>query len=304
MQNNFVSQTQGKNTVQVELAYKQDTMYRNADLDPQSVIARNAHAGEIVISTFDLPPGIPRNNFVISNNIQYMANCSRISPKQAEFHNFFIPNVNPRNNNIIFYSSVSASTHSVIVPEGYYDDATVLSVAIKDAMNTVTGSSGLTFSVSAEIATAPRSYTLTAAGGTYHFVLTCNAITHGETVWALDTNQANLAVHTIGPMSLQYTWWIDIVSTVLTKYAKMRSITSGAQGNVFIRMVPTDQFREIPWGDVYDSFIKEDITYAFKPSEVVTSVDIQLYDMYGDLLYIPDSLNDKLIFCLYFKAIQ
>lgn len=304
MQNNFNAPlAQKKGLVQVELSYQQETIYRNTDLDPQNVIARQPHASEVILSTLDLPDGVPRNDFVISNNIQYLSNASRIAPKQAEFENYFIPNVNPRNNNIVFFSSVSGTQHSVFVPEGYYDNATTLSTVIRDTLNTVTGASGLTFTVSPELTNFPRAFQLNSAGGTFYIVNTCSAVTRGKTVWALGAEQVLSSNHSIGPMSLQYTWWIDITSSVLTKYAKMRSITSSARGNIFARMGLNDQFREIPWGNVYDSFDKEDITYAFKPMEVVTSIDIQLYDMWGDLLYIPPDLIDKLIFNLQFKAV-
>jgi hypothetical protein len=292
----------------VVLAPQQDTMYRSIDMDPQSVIAREPHASIITLNTIDLAPGLPRNDFVISNNITYFSNTSRISPLRAEFYNYYIPNVNPRNNNIVFYSSVTNSNHSVIVPEGYYNSASDLSLAIIAAMNSVSGASGLTFVGSSE-PLSPDTFNVISTPGNYYFVNTCSAVKYGESLWNLDERQIAQSEHFLGPMSLQYTWWVDIVSDKLTQYAKKRSVASNSKSSVFARMslnvasAVSTATSVVPWGRAFDDFSIADISYSFRPMESITAIDIALYDMYGQLLYIPARLNDKLLFTLQFKAI-
>lgn len=265
------------------------TSHRDVDLEPQPVTAMPPASATVTITTEDLQAGIPRNNFVISGNITYLTNVSRIKPVAAEIDNWFIPNVNPRNNTFTFFSSVSASLHTVTLAPGYYDDAAALMADIVIALNTVSGASGIVFS-ELPLANNPRAFTLTGTG-TWYFDSDCSAVAVGDTVYGLPTSQTATLSKKIGPMMLKYTTFVDIVSTTLTKYSKLHSITSNARSSIFARMYPTDQFREIEWGIVYDSFTAEDIKFGFRPNEVVTSIDIQLYDSHGQLLYIPDDLN-------------
>lgn len=285
-------QTKQLDAVNVKLPLIPWTLKRNVDDEPQPVTTKPAPSATVTLDTSDLPRGIARNNFVISNNIQYLSNVSRIRPVEAEIDNWFIPNVNPRNNTFTFYSAVDGNTYTVTVPTGYYDNAETLMIAIVAALNTETINSGIEFQYTVESNTGGRAFTLKAAdpNDEWYFVDTCSAITKGDTVYGLPTDQMQTTEKIVGPMMLQYTTYVDIVSNALTKYAKLKSITSNARSSIFARMYPEDVWREIPWGRVYDSFVGEDIKFGFRPNEVVTSIDIQLIDSHGDVLYIPDGL--------------
>lgn len=303
MQNNFGSQGNIVKTIPVVFAPKQETMYRNIDSDPQDVISREPHAAIVRIDTKDLPAGVSRVNFVISNNVTYMSNTSRIEPVRAEFYNLYIPNVNERNNEVTFFSSVSGLFHTVIVPLGFYNVAEDAMGALVLALNTVTGASGLTFSKIAAT-NFPDTWGLESAGGDFYIKDTCNAITHGYPMWGIQLfDQTARDLTLVGPISLRYTWWIDICSTTLTKFAKKRSITSSGISDVFARMNITSNNFPVPWGDVYENFGDSEATFAFNPMETITSVDIQLRDMFGDILYVEELLNKNLLFSLEFKSI-
>ena len=303
LKNNFAQQLPTVKPIPVEVPLIPWTIYRDTDNEPQPFTTKTSPTNEVIINTRDLPAGVPRNNFTLGNGIIFISNCSRIRPVSAEFFNWFIPNVNPTNNTFTFFSSFSGTTHTVVLAPGYYDDADNLMDDIVTTLNTVSGSSGIIFS-SAAVTNYPRTYTLTSTniGRLFYFDPTCTAFTNGDTVYGLRLSTTPAQSVIVGAMMLRYTLWLDICSTTLTKYGKIRSITSNGRSSIFARTGLTDQVREIEWGDVYDSFDSEAIIYSFRPAEVVTSIDIQLYDSHGNLLYIPPELENTLIFQLTFRT--
>ena len=68
-----------------------------------------------------------------------------------------------------FWSSVTSSFWTVTIPEGYYVNSFTLIGGVVSALNTVTGSSGLTFSENT-ITLNPDAYTLSATGGNFYFL--------------------------------------------------------------------------------------------------------------------------------------
>lgn len=281
----------------VELPPTQWQIYQTNDNEPQPVTIKEPSSAWVYISSKDSPPGQRANNFLVAaSGIQLFKQASRVVPIGTGIFNWYIPNVNPTNNVIEFFSSVTSLTYTVSVPVGFYSDTTVLATAIVTAMNTVTGSSGLTFSQTA-IALFPGAYTLSAVGGNWYFVAGCLALTQGDTVFQFPTDQVATASKKIGPMPLKYTLWVDITSQTLTKYAKMRSVTTASKSQIFLRAF----MGGLDWGNTtYTSDLLELLQFAFRPQEVVTSIDIQLYDSHGNLLYIPDDLD--LVFQLTIEA--
>src|SRR5437667_1826428 len=127
--------------------------------EPQSIVAKTPAAGELFLNMYDLPPGINRNNFQISLKGQVMIqNCSGLTFVGVGSYNWYIPNVNPYNQTITFWSSVTSSFWTVNVPEGQYSTSAQAIIAVVAALNTLAGSSGLTFSNSAVITTNPDAY--------------------------------------------------------------------------------------------------------------------------------------------------
>lgn len=261
--------------------------------EPQQVTARRAPSAIVYLTSQSVPAGVPRNSFTISTGVNFFQNVSRLSFIGCAFENYYTPNVNPRNNTLTFFSSVSGTTHTVTIPEGLYTSATVLMTAIITAMNTVSGASGQVYSTTGEIALFPRSFPLTASAGTYRFDLTCTALTKGSICYNFPRSQVLTATKTVGSMSLHYTLYIDIVSDTLTRYSKLKSITSGGRGSIFARTyMDAGQ-----WGSTfYGATELEQFSFTYNPSVSVATVDIQLFDSHGDLLYIPDDKNDTMIF--------
>lgn len=274
------------------------TIYRDPDLEPQPTTAKDAPSSLLYIDTDDLPNGANRADFVISNNIQYLSNVGRLTFVGCGVANWWIPNVNPRNNLLrVMYGGVP---YSVPIPVGWYDYTTpnVLAAAIQLALDThiIPG-----WTVTA-ISNYPAKYTIDAPGAvTFYFIDedANTALTKGDTVFGFETTQNATLTKTVGPMLFKYTRYVDVCSTVLTKYAKLRSITTNSRSRIFARAFIGGE----KWGDTfYAAPSTEAFQFSFRPAEVVTSIDIQLYDSHGDPLYIPPEIADSILFSMTVKC--
>ncbi len=290
--NNFGQQGQPHGAQNVNLPLVPWSMYRGTDNEPQPVTSKQPPSAHIYLYSEDLPAGTSHVDFVISNNVTYLSNVSRINFVGTGILNWYIPNVNPRNNNIVFHSSSSGLDHSVFIPEGRYATPAAMIAAIVSILNTATGASGLTFSSSA-IALLDGAYTLSAAGGTFYILDSCTAVTRGHITYMFASDQVLSASKQVGPMPLYYTLFVDICSTTLTKYAKLRTITSGARGDIFARAFMGAE----AWGSAfYAATTPSSFSFGFRPNEVMTTIDIQLRDSWGDILYVPPYLEKNLSF--------
>jgi hypothetical protein len=194
------------------------------------------------------------------------------------------PNVNARNQNVRFFSSVSGVFHSVNIPAGYYGTALSLSNALIAALNTETGASSLTFST-AVIANNPAAYTLNAVGGLFYFDPTCTGVAKGRQLWNLPGDITPSASKRIGTMFLMYTQYVDVISGAITKNSKMRSITSNYTSRVAVRAyVGGSQ----PPGEVSFYSPPVDLHFAHRADEPIYDIDIMLLDQNGDMLYVSD----------------
>lgn len=270
------------------------SLFRNSDLEAQWVTSKEPNRAAVYLDSQDYkleenPVDLiaSTSNFLGSYPSILASGITRISIDGAGL-NFVTPNVNIRNNNIIFFSSVTSTFYSIIVPEQFYLTATDLITAIVAAMNTVAGSSGLTFSFT----TIPgflAKFNLNSAGGNYYILNTSNAITRGLQLWALPTEQIPSNSKIVGNIKLLYTTYIDFCSQTLLKYVKLKTTTTNLSNNVIFRI----HLVEILENSIL--FLTRtrapNVQYYFKPEEPITQIDIQIRDQFGDLLYVPQSPN-------------
>lgn len=268
------------------------SLFRNSDMEAQWVTSKQPNRAVIYLDSQDYLLETSVENLLASTANAtgsypsiLATGITRISIDNAGL-NYVTPNVNIRNNNIIFFSSVTSNFYSVIVPEQFYSTATSLITAIVAAMNTVTGSSGLTFSF-ATITGYQYKFNLNSAGGNYYILNTCNAITRGYQLWALPTNQIPSNSKLVGNMKLLYTTYVDFCSQTLLKYVKLKTVTTNLSHNVIFRIHITEPVENmtiyIPQGRT------PNVQYYFKPEEPITQIDIQIRDQFGELLYLPQS---------------
>lgn len=194
------------------------------------------------------------------------------------------PNVNPRNQRVRFFSTNSGGFHEVDVPTGFYATSVALAIALVAALNTATGSSGLTFS---QIPTPlfPNQHTISAVGGDFYFDQQCNAVVKGMQLWSLPASTTATASKTTGTMFLMYTEYVDVVSIECTKNAKVRSLTSNQRSNVVVRAYLGGQ--QSP-GTI--TFYEPDrsLSFAHRYQDPIYALDFRFLDQNGDQLYVSD----------------
>jgi hypothetical protein len=209
---------------------------------------------------------------------------------------WYVPNVNPRNNTLTFHSGISGLDHTVTIPERYYDievpaDITQLATDIRDAMNSVSGASGLTFGFAFRTG-FPRTFDMTVIvpiGGTYYFVDSSSAVAKGMQMYNFERSSTLAVSHQVGPMSMMYTQFVDVKSTELTKWEKIKSVTTGNQNPVVMRAYIGGN----KWGDDFDQ-IDFYLAFSWKWNEPIYAVDVEFYDQNGDPLYYPNNGKDFL----------
>jgi hypothetical protein len=205
---------------------------------------------------------------------------SRLKFYKAQM-NYITPNVNPRNNVVTFFSSVSGLFHTVTVNEGFYNTPTFMMNILISALNTVSGLSGLTFSY---ILLSSNVADLQSVGGNYYFALNSPMVMYGEQLINLPRSQTPQNSKIVGSIALIYTRYIDICSSTLTQYSKVRTHSNGFNSNIVFRVFVespgvTNVIRVEPQKDV--------LVNNMLKGKNITQIDIQLKDQFGQFLYVP-----------------
>jgi len=275
----------------IVLKPQQLDLYRNSNKEPQYVTAKEPNRGVIYVESFDN---------IYETNLTSM-NCSTITsigeyPSTLAYGvtrlsiNSFgirmcIPNVNPRNNTIKFYSTATGSFHTVNLIEGYYTTTLDLITHIVYRLNSV--ASGLTFNF-ISFPNFPGMYDLNSTGGSYHFDLNCSAVKYGYQLYCLPTSQISTPGKIVGVMGLFYTTYVDVCSSTLSKYVKIRNTSTSKVANLVARVHCT-----VPILNNEILFLSKsaapDIQLFFNHSEPINTIDFDLRDQFGDLLYVPQN---------------
>jgi hypothetical protein len=291
----MMSKNSYSNFSKVLLESIQDSQIDDENLEPQFVRIRNNNNGYIYLSTVDASlPDInhPAKIQLIARDL--FGRKIRRYTIVAGNVNYRIPNVNPLNHQIIIFSSVTGLTYSVNVVDGFYSTPATLMTAIITALNTVTGSSGLTFS-SAVNSVDPSVYTISAAGGNFNFITTSTMYLIGSFLVNLNGDQTPTSSKVVGPINLYYTRWIDIDSQALEQYNKNPSNATDPEfknSNILrIWLYPdTNQQVGTPFSKFYD-FGSPLRWVNFLKSQSLSIVDLTFYDEWGNELYIPNYGN-------------
>jgi len=197
------------------------------------------------------------------------------------------PNINPRNNELRFFSTASSSVHTVFLTEGFYNNQTDVIDEIIDKLNSVTGASGLTFSASVKI---PGSfiYDITSSGGLFYFENGFGATSsRGKQFFNFQTDSNPANVKTVGNISLIYTRYITFNSRRLTRYQKVTAVSNSQSGSDEVARLFIDNTR--PGQNFFAYNFKN--TFHSEPDDSFHEIDIRILDEYGDELYLPDIYN-------------
>lgn len=251
-------------------------------------------------------PNRAYNNFVISKNENLLqGQFKRIGISEIRFP-FAIPNVNARNN-VMWVNLNGAGWTSITVTEGFYngtDLATALTTAIGVAGLTVAYTAGQQFTFtyvgvapSYSLGISPTDPTLSIpqknVSRSLLDLIGLYFIADG-TIQALDIKATPFRTNVA---DLKYTDYIDIVSKQLTNYQDSKDMStqnltprSAVINRVFIENENSTNSPSNVWG-TYPFVIHRQYTQPkmmkWEGQKSVGQVDISLYDMYGEPLYVP-----------------
>lgn len=305
-----------KPATQINIPLVDYNQYADSFKDPQPVAAKHPTSAWIYLTTRHLPNTRSRaNNFVLdtdrnNNRIVFAKNTSRISVVDVGFENWFIPNINPRNNNIIFTAVVAGvpTTYSVTIPERYYKTADELYAAILLALNAANPGVVVFSYPVLPIPLVPGAQALEC--NVNWNLESCSFVEKAQSV-CLIRKSITARTTVIGPCRLTYTDYVDVHSSALTQYQKMRSITTEGRSGLVVRAylpsvsVPYDNTDEAPvtygnWS--YSQTLLQNLSFAFRANAVLSNIDFQLYDMNGDPLYVPPYLSSNFVFSITLQA--
>jgi hypothetical protein len=287
-------------------------MYSYTATEPQYVSTRIPNQGWLYINSQDSPPGTDRSNYTVGTSEIMATAMARI--KVLGFATYWnIPNVNPRNDVISFYSSNSAPgfpgnptstnlgpkfTTAPLVDRWYNinvpADQAALNADIIAKLNALVGLTGLTFSLTPVVG-FPQTFILSAAGGAFILDPTSPAVAKGQQMFgftqlpASQLVQASFVVATPPQtFNFAYTQFVDIISSQLTKWDKMLSTSTGRISPLVIRAYVGGQ----QWGLQFQELNAHLVEISWKADEPLTTFDIRFFDMNGDPLYVPNGGKD------------
>ena len=163
-------------------------------------------------------------------------------------------------------------------------------------MNTVVGSSGLTFS--SIVNTIDNSvYQIIATGGTFFFDLNSDMYKYGTFLINLNSSQTLTSSKVIGPIKLYYTRYIDVVCPELLMYDKNPSngTDNYFKNNNIMRLYL--YFDSLNIGGPFNTFYQLSPGNAWKNfnrTQSISTLTLEFYDEYGRYLYIPSYGNNTL----------
>jgi hypothetical protein len=256
------------------------------------------------------------NDFVINRQENLLqGQFKRVGVSEVRFP-YAIPNVNTRNNTM-WVNKNGAGWTPITIPEGFYDGP-ALATAIDTAINVVglnvvysTTQGNFTFDYSGALPSYSLGLAITDPSlplinkqktrslwdliGLFYVPL-------GPQITALDIKTDPLITNVA---RLKYTDYIDIVSENLTNHARSKDNTTQnliPRSNIICRLyienevstnTPSNVSGTYPF-TIYRQFtIPKMMEWANDKS--IGQIDIKLYDMYGDPLYIPLIALDGLI---------
>lgn len=246
----------------------------------------------------DLNPGVQTTKLSLPAGKHFLGKQTTKHAVTFVKYDIELTNINPRNNRVEFISSnTGATVYAVTILEGRYLTRPLLMTALRDAMNTVAGASGLTFSytVNPIVGGTPivddTSFNLASAGGSFHFVLssTHTCMNKGRFLFNLPRSQTLETNKNVGHVMGYYTRYIDFVSNALNEEQRVPATESGRRGghDLLLRMFFSSI--DIIGTESRDGLVPvSHLRWVRKErSKTISTIDIELYDEFGEILYIP-----------------
>jgi hypothetical protein len=267
-----------------------DYMQNDQNLEPQFIRLRSNNNGYIFIDTEDSNSS-NQNQFIVSKTGFLTSKIKRLGVGGLQYC-LPIPNINIYNNSLTFHSSVSAANHTVSLTIGFYSLSAFITM-LQTQLNTVTGASGLTFTVTQRTNFA-NSINIAAAGGTFYLPPGLSSFeTYGRYMCYL---QYDLVFSTSKNSSQSYlvpTRWVDVISDVFAEYDKNPvSSTRFGENHILYRLYCTYDRISNPRFEILENPNIRWVNYNRDVS--LANIDFKLRDEFGNDVYM-DSLDDLMI---------
>lgn len=282
----------------VILAPVSDNIQSDVNLEPPFVRKRH---GNLAYCYIDSNGGTGKpNDFTVGQNqasllfAQKVKRFALVSIKLG----YNIPNVNPYNSEVtVVLGGLVNQSFSFVMPTGYYYKVTDFIDEFKTQINLtaqLVTSNANTFNFTVD-EYDPESYIISILPGyTFHFGSDSLMIKFGRYLCNLPTEQILTTTKTMGSIMLTYTRYIDINSFSLNQYNKNLSTSDGkGRNNLLFRFYGSPS--GIDKNGNFLSFSRDRFTEInnlswinYERDTSITNIDIQLYDEFGNLLYIPE----------------
>jgi hypothetical protein len=273
----------------VILDKKPNSYYKDINNEPEIVQSRSVSSAYIYLDSNDTRYQLDKTNMLLSSvkslnstPNQLSQNIVRLAVKTFS-SNWITPNVNARNNTLTIYSSVTSSFHTVTIPEKFYATPALIMAAIVTVLNSISGTTGLTFSEAAA-SNSDLIRILTATGGMYYIKKDCSAVLYGTELYNMPVNESLNTYYVIGSFGMKYTRYIDICSQRLLQYTKHKNTTTGNNNNMVLRIYIQEFSEPFQIG----VFAQNPGYWAWEPTDNIYDIDFQINDQWGNSLYIPD----------------
>lgn len=271
-------------------------MYDNNN-EPQYVQIRSCSTANIYINSDDNELQTNKVNMQVSTiksltdyPSQLTNNIQRIRFSEFSINRWNIPNVNIRNNTITIYSSISSLFHTIIIQEGFYTTEDSLMDAVRNGLNAITGLTGLTFSWSYAPLSASRRYILSSITGSFYIKNDCTAVLYGKNCFGFSEIQTPSLSISVTPF-LVYTSFIDVCSSTINKFTKLRSTATNQTQDVIFRAYLNTDILRTPQNDFRAELSREPVSRNYYYDQQINIIDFQLKDQYGFFLYQPNYDN-------------
>jgi hypothetical protein len=262
----------------VVLPYVDLETLNNTSFDPQEVTAKRP------LSTYLYLSGSTNNELVNVGGQVLIKQCTRVSPVNFRFFTPGIPNINPINDKVKFIlSSAPTVVLTATIPEASY-------ISAEAALNAlITQLNSLAFPAVFDLLPyQPNTFAFIYLRCTEQFKILpeSSAVKYGISCLNFGPSITTFAsTHLIGPSVMEYSFYVDIRSNVLTQYSKIRSLAvNKSLGQIFLRTPLSPSGFTVP---VTENIAESPLVFNIKPTETINAIDISLFDMYGNPLYIP-----------------
>jgi hypothetical protein len=285
----------------VSIAPISDEQQTDENLEPPFVRIRDGNESFIYADSEERDDLTSPNDYVLGGGrYQFQARkLKRIALDSLQIA-LCTPNINARNNTLIFFSTSSASLHSVTLQEGFWTTIPQGALVLQTALNSATGASGLTFTVNwidpgVTPGASGQQINISAAGGAFLFpvIPPSTTMTRGRYLFNLPRLTAPVVQATAGAVYLMYSRYFDIVSQAFTEYTKNPNSSNARGPNALVRRVPLSSqalgvsLNGIPTDAISATAAASTVSTNYNRSRALEVLDLRIIDEFGEPFYMP-----------------